>query len=478
LGAAASVLACSSTAVEGGATGGKGGGGVGGKATSGSGGGAASGGGGAAGGRPGGGGLAGSSSGGAGGAPSLSCSVTIEPMPGPVVLASRLACDNGLGFALGSASSTTADLTAFLAPPGAPSALMALTVTSAGGTTTLLPTSWFGAVATSDRDHRPVNVVRQDTRIAWLTPPAAAGQPFGDSPVVSGLTTNDGVSPVDAAVGPDGARQVLVNLYKGGLNGLELETAPSATAAFAATSVVASSMGTSVLDVDGSGTAHVFYWLPGQGILHWQPGGAAATLAFAMASASSPPRLTHVRPVGGSPAVGVAGMTDALHVLRPRADGSLENIALANSGQTPSQLPFPTMCTSGTTCSNVPAHQKGEFARALALATGQAGELWIATVRDHLDRDLTVRTTGEACMCTATLATDRSTSSLVVQLLSPGNSTPSDALWTYDLGPGASQNFGSLLLDATTDAGYLHLLVGNQKNVGARTFVIDLALLR
>jgi len=279
-------------------------------------------------------------------------------------------------------------------------------------------------------------------------------------------------------VGPDGARYVLLDLYNSGSHGVEIETAPTATAAFAPTSVAPTSMATGVLDVDAAGTAHVFYWLPGQGAQHWQAGGAAATVAFAVASASYLPRLVHVRPVGGSPAFGVAGFPDALHVLRPSMDGSFENIALANSGQTPSQLPFPTMCTGDTTCSNVPAHQKGEFARALALATGQAGALWIATVRDHLDRDLNVHATGEACMCMSTLATDRSTSSLVVQLLSPGSSTPSDALWSYDLGPGSSQNFGSLLLDATIDAGYLHLLVGNQNNVGARTFVIDLAALR
>lgn len=498
---AVAVQACASNSGQGGATGGAGnkggdtgtgtgggsGGGVGGRGGLGTGGvggganhafgsgGTASGG---AGGRAGGGAAAGSGggSGGAGGALPPSCSVTLESMAPPVVLSSRIGCDNGLGYSLAAATSTTADFTAWIAPSGRPSSLMEITVTSAGGTSAPVPTSVFGLVATSDRDHHSVNVVRQDARIAWLTQPAAAGQPIGDSPVLSGLTTDDGVNPADAATGPDGSRHVLVVRYNGGLRGLELETAPSSTAPFASASVVARSMASSVLNVDGSGAAHVFYWQPDQGIMHWQPGGAAATIAFAIVSASTVPRLSHVRPAGTSPAIGVAGLTDALHVLRPRADGSFENIALASSGQTPYMLPFPTMCTSSS-CANVPTHQQGEFARALALATDKSGALWIATVRDHLDRDLTIRAAGEACMCMSSLATDRSTSSLVVQRLSPGTSAPSDALWTYDLGPGSSQSFGSILLDATIDAGYLHLLVGASNNVGARTFVLDLATL-
>jgi hypothetical protein len=452
------------------------GGSAGGSHSSGS-GGSASGG---AGGRGGGGGLAGSGgAGGAGGALPPSCSVTFESMAPPVVLSSRLDCNNGFSCGLASVTSTKADIVAWVAPPaGGPSSLMEIAVTSAGGITTPVPTTVFGEVATSDRDHHPVIVVRQDKRIAWLTQRTAAGLPFGDSPVLSGLVVNDGVSPADAAIGPDGSRHVLVDLYNGGLHNLELETAATSTAPFASTSVVARTLVTSVLDVDGSGTPHVFYWQPDQGVMHWQPGGVAATLTLAIASSTYPPRLSHVRPVGTSPAIGVAGLPDALHVLRPGADGSFEDIALANSGQTPYMLPFPTMCTGGATCGNVPAHQQGEFARAQALAMDEADALWIATVRDHLDRDLTVRTTGEACMCVATLAADRSTSSLVVQRLTPGSSTPSEALWTYDLGPGSSQSFSSRPLDATADAGYLHLLVGTSDNVGARTFVLDLTALR
>jgi len=60
-------------------------------------------------------------------------------------------------------------------------------------------------------------------------------------------------------------------------------------------------------------------------------------------------------------------------------------------------------------CANAPGHQQGEFACAQALAD-ESGGIWIATVRDNLDRDLTIRATGEACMCMATLAADGSAS--------------------------------------------------------------------
>jgi len=58
----------------------------------------------------------------------------------------------------------------------------------------------------------------------------------------------------------------------------------------------------------------------------------------------------------------------------------------------------------------VPGHQQGEFACAQALATDESGAIWIATVRDNLDRDLTIRATGEAYMCMATLAAEGSAS--------------------------------------------------------------------
>src|SRR3954470_22690697 len=75
-------------------------------------------------------------SGGAGGVVAPSCSVTLESMPPPVVLSSRIGCNSGLSYELAAVASTRADIVAWVVPPaGGPSSLTEITVTSAGGKT-------------------------------------------------------------------------------------------------------------------------------------------------------------------------------------------------------------------------------------------------------------------------------------------------------------------------------------------------------
>jgi len=64
--------------------------------------------------------------------------------------------------------------------------------------------------------------------------------------------------------------------------------------------------------------------------------------------------------------------------------------------------------------------------------------LWLATVRDHLDRTAKYgrATPGDACQCSGTFAPgdDHSSSTLVVQRIGSGDLAPSSILWSLDLG--------------------------------------------
>jgi len=131
-------------------------------------------------------------------------------------------------------------------------------------------------------------------------------------------------------------------------------------------------------------------------------------------------------------------------------------------------------------------NQLDDYARGHALAGAADGTLWLATVRDHLDRSLQAQhTTAEACFCSwpvPTAAADRaSSSSLAVQRIDPRSKTPSSILWSIDLGLALGDTWfvgpnNETVMDATLSGSLLFLAVrapNPRVPTEARYFVID-----
>lgn len=123
--------------------------------------------------------------------------------------------------------------------------------------------------------------------------------------------------------------------------------------------------------------------------------------------------------------------------------------------------------------------QQGDFSLGQALAEASDGTLWLATVREHIDRTGNcLPTNSEACQCVSDLvpADDRSTATLVIQRIAPNATEPSGILWSYDLGltPWTNSFVGPSTLSASFSGSLLYLaIIGFDDNV--HYFVIDTA---
>lgn len=134
-------------------------------------------------------------------------------------------------------------------------------------------------------------------------------------------------------------------------------------------------------------------------------------------------------------------LADGVHVVRPRADGAFDDIRI------PATIPLYYTVPSGLIpcesfeCPTVT--QSGDFSRGHALAQAGDGTLWLATVRDHVDRTATYEYStgpGDACQCWGNYGgdfapkDDLSSSTLAIQRIPSGATAPSGILWSLDLG--------------------------------------------
>ena len=87
--------------------------------------------------------------------------------------------------------------------------------------------------------------------------------------------------------------------------------------------------------------------------------------------------------------------------------------------------------------------QSGDLSQGHALAQAGDGTLWLATVRDHVDRTATYENStgpGDACQCWGNCGgnfapkDDLSSSTLAIQRIPSGATAPSGILWSLDLG--------------------------------------------
>ena len=163
--------------------------------------------------------------------------------------------------------------------------------------------------------------------------------------------------------------------------------------------------------------------------------------------------------------------------MRQRADSAFDDIPIPSTPPTPS-VPFSSFpCTTPLDCTT--QAQFGDFARGGALAEASDGTLWLATVRDHVDRTASYQATvSGVCQCAANLAPagDRSTSTLVIQAIAPDSTVPSSILWSHDLGltPWTSFLVNSTTMSASFSGSLLYLaILGVDGDV--HYFVIDTA---
>jgi len=368
----------------------------------------------------------------AGGA-TANCSVAFGQATAPVVVAATLSCSNGVIEQVEVGAGTGSN--GFV---------------SLGANMGLTP-SYFFDIGTTAARVEPIAADAIDIRMANNRGGAVgiaetvrgAGTPRWFSRSVTGANAtwtstaiNDSMlpsAPIAAALGPDGTRYAAFLQLQQGTAKVALATQPAAGGAFTTTALVPETSDTeSYLAVEATGTPHVLYWVPMQGLVDWQPGRSLVT-ALASNNSTFPSAIQTVRPNDGTVALSLL-LGDGVHVVRRRADGMFDEIALPFL-PTPFPPPIITSCNAGLNCPSVT--QQGDFARGQALAAASDGTLWLATVRDHLDRLVSyTRGTGGACQCTADPMgpDDKSWSKLAIQKIAAGSTTPSDVLWSVDLG--------------------------------------------
>jgi hypothetical protein len=271
----------------------------------------------------------------------------------------------------------------------------------------------------------------------WLTRTLPGGTPTWVSSSVTDIMWPSGS--IEAALGPDGSQYAAFSISPN--MDFALATRPPGGSAFSTVTLApAGTVGQNVLGVDANGAAHLMYWAAGQGLVDLQPGKALVT-ALASTSSTPPISMQGARPSGQGIAMAMS-LADGVHVVRPRTDGAFDDIPI------PATIPFSYTVPPGLIpcvsfgCPTVT--QSGDFSRGgHALAQAGDGTLWLATVRDHVDRTATYeRPTGpgDACQCWGNYGgnfapkDDLSSSTLVIQRIPSGATAPSGILWSLDLG--------------------------------------------
>jgi hypothetical protein len=165
--------------------------------------------------------------------------------------------------------------------------------------------------------------------------------------------------------------------------------------------------------------------------------------------------------------------------LRQRADGAFDDILVPGTLPLFYSLPASLVPCGGMVCPP-PVTQSGDFSRGHALARAGDGTLWLATVRDHVDRSAHYEEDGigDACQCWAKTvpADDRSSATLVVQRIRPEDAAPSSILWSLDLGlrPWTSYTVDIETLSASFAASLLYLAILSPDN-DVHYFALDTA---
>jgi hypothetical protein len=426
------------------------------------------------------GGTSGAGTGGGVAAAPIACSGSVDAPTAPVVVAARITCSGSsdvLTVAAGAGNSGWAAERAFDAGSGTFASFF-FHVTDSAVTVERFGADTLFPLVTSDSAGVPAVAATKKASLDWLSRPANATSGWA---ATSAATPADPSTQVgDLAIAADGTQYLLARLFSGvNSETVELETRSSGATDFKHTTVVTMPW-QSALSVDAAGGPHVWYWLSGQGLFDWQPGGgpALSILPATNVSAGATPPLHRSRASGGGPVAIAVGLPDSVHVARQRADATFDDIKLPDSAPTPYGLGSPVPCQ---TAACPPVRQVGEYQRGLALAQTADGSQWIVQVRDHIDRDITYAVGGEMCMCVPMLEpqNDRSSAALVVRRLAPNSLTPSAILWSLDLGATSSSSPGSML-DAAAAGSLLHILIdgaSNQNPSLVRYLIVDTAML-
>jgi hypothetical protein len=424
------------------------------------------------------GGTSGTGTGDGGAAAPITCSGSIDAPTAPVVVAARITCSGSsdvLTVAAGAGNSGWVAERAFAAGSGTFASLF-FHVTDSAVTVERFGADTVFPLVTSDSAGVPAVAATKKSRLDWLSRPASATSGWSATSAATTADPSDQVG--DLAIAADGTQYLLARLFRGvSSETVELETRSSGATDFKHTTVVAMPW-QSALSVDAAGRPHVSYWLSGQGLFDWQPGGGSAISILPSTDASAMPPLHRSRASGGGPVAVAVGLPDSVHIVRQRADATFEDIKIPDSAPTPYELGSPVPCRTPT-CP--PVRQVGEYQRGLALAQTADGSQWIVQVHDHIDRDITYSMAGELCMCVPTLEpqNDRSSAALVVQRLAPNGPTPSAILWSFDLGATASSSPGSMI-EAAAAGSLLHILIDvapNQNPSLVRYLIVDTAML-
>jgi len=305
----------------------------------------------------------------------------------------------------------------------------------------------------------------------WLSPAAGASSPAWVSSKVT--ITMQPESPIACAIGPDGTEYAAFILYPQGT--LAVATRPAGGSTFDTTLLSPAAEGwADVLAVDAAGALHVFYWIANQGLVDARPGQDLVT-ALASSTSGTPASMQVAQPNGLGVAVSVQ-IDDGIHVVRQSPSGAFDDIPIPRTK--PSSYPVPTglvSCTTAPGCLSL--LQTGDSARAHALAQAADGTLWLVTVRDHIDRLARLETTtNDPCRCLVDLVggDDHSSTTLAVQKIAPGATTPSDILWSYYINPApwTALYASSTMLSASIAGAYLFLAVRTDDG-NVRYLVLD-----
>jgi hypothetical protein len=267
-------------------------------------------------------------------------------------------------------------------------------------------------------------------------------------------------SPIACAIAPDGTEYAAFILYPWGTLAVATRAAGGSTFETTLLSPAAEAW-ESVLAVDADSALHVFYWIGNQGLVDSQPGHDLVT-ALASSTSASPTSMQGAQPNGLGVAVSVQ-LSDGIHVIRRAPSGVFDDIPIARTK--PSSYSVPTglvPCTLAPGCLSL--LQTGDSARAHALAQAADGTLWLATVRDHIDRLAALKpATSDPCQCMVDLVAgdDHGSTVLAVQKIAPGSTTPSDILWSDLINPPpwAAIHASSTMLGASISGAYLFLAV-------------------
>jgi hypothetical protein len=413
----------------------------------------------------------------------VNCGATFIPSIAPVAVSASISCSPSslVSVSVAAGTGTHGLVLANAGANGAYPAFLFDMDNSTSDVEQISPDSSDARVISNAAGVPTVVEIPRGGSLVWQTRAPVGTVPAWTSRTVAAIPSDPGTYQViDGAIGPDAAEYVLYGTTNNTGSALNLATRPLGSGAFTST-VLSTTWPRSVLTVDTSKAPHVSYWDDSQGLLDWQP---TQGVVVALPRQSTLTSLQRVRPSGVGVVLSLA-TDDGIHVVRRNADSVFDDIPIPSTVPTPSldnRSSFP--CSPMPSCPSL--NQLGDYARGHALAGAADGTLWLATVRDHLDRSLQAQhTTAEACFCSwpvPTAAADRaSSSSLAVQRIDPRSKTPSSILWSIDLGLALGDTWfvgpnNATVMDATLSGSLLFLAVrapNPRVPTEARYFVID-----